>query len=858
MKNCATCARCWRLHEIDMSSLGILESVRVQADSKGCEQCGSTSRVGRGLCLNCLLQRALSDIEKKETLQAVLDEIDVPDTEWRIGNYQILERIGRGGMGVIYRARQRHSRRIVALKRIAGFHADAPETLGRFRREAEAAASLDHPNILPIYEVSESEDGLPFFSMKFAAGGSLLDVAPTLRDEPRRSVTLMVKVARAVHHAHLKGILHRDLKPGNVLLDGRGEPLVSDFGLAKWLDASSDLTRTLTVFGTPGYIAPEQAKRSAAKLTPEREPAPRYRSAADLAEDLERWLEGRPIIARPVSPPVRIWRWSKRNPKLAATIASCLLLTTAVGLLQLQNRLAARASAMAIHSVSVEPLLDLDTAQFDPKFSNTIATGLQTELSQQGPARVTLATGPNFGTVGGADSDRARTTVQGTKRMRDGKLRISLRLINLSNGKVLFRNISDETANQGTAECTKRIAPAIYRILDVADFASAEPSEVDPGWRDESARELLLAGRAVMSRRTLVDIDRAIESFQNAIYAQPESALAHSYLAELQAARAAMTGDRKAVSTADASARLALKLNPRMAETHKALCSVLFEQGRFHESLEEVFTAYELADSEDDRLPSRVAANLEILGQPEKALGWYRLALGKGNRPGDNEYSLADCLAELTNDEDASTVYRRFSTLFPELPQGWIGLCRLALLNHDTARARQIASENWLRYRDFVFSEEMMAQLEFFSRRFPEAEKLYGELAAKNPDGGKESYGAVSYQSAIGCLKLASKHETIATEILQATLKQESEALQLSPEHPGILYRIAAIEACLGRIEDALKHFDMAMKAGWLDYRSAQLDPRFDPISDRPQFRAAILEMRTKVEKARQRMPGKL
>ena len=192
-------------------------------------------------------------------------EIDVRDADWRLGNYQILEEIGRGGMGVIYRARQRHSRRIVAVKRILSYHADSQETLARFRREAEAAASLDHPNILPIYEVSESEDGLPFFSMKFAAGGSLLEAAPALRSEPRRAVALMAKVARAVQYAHIKGILHRDLKPGNIMLDGHGEPLVSDFGLAKWLDITSDLTHTLTIFGTPGYIAPEQANGSAAE-----------------------------------------------------------------------------------------------------------------------------------------------------------------------------------------------------------------------------------------------------------------------------------------------------------------------------------------------------------------------------------------------------------------------------------------------------------------------------------------------------------------------------------------------------------------------------------------------------------------
>src|SRR6267378_3518135 len=245
----------------------ISDSVRIETDVAACEECGSTARVGRGFCLNCMLQRALgSDTETTETLETVLDEVDVRDADWRIGNYQILEEIGRGGMGVIYRARQRHSRRIVALKRILSYHADSQETLARFRREAEAAASLDHPNILPIYEVSENEEGLPFFSMKFAGGGSLLEAAPALRSEPRRAVALMAKIARAVQYAHVKGILHRDLKPGNVMLDGHGEPLVSDFGLAKWLDATSDLTHTLTIFGTPGYVAPEQASGSAANI----------------------------------------------------------------------------------------------------------------------------------------------------------------------------------------------------------------------------------------------------------------------------------------------------------------------------------------------------------------------------------------------------------------------------------------------------------------------------------------------------------------------------------------------------------------------------------------------------------------
>src|SRR5881398_179574 len=227
-----------------------------------CEKCGATMRLDTGVCVSCLLREGLEtggDVSKA-VYETVLEEVDAPYKSWFLGNYEILEQVGCGGMGVIYRARQRHSRRIVAVKRVLSYRADSRGALQRFRREAQAVASLDHLNILPIYEVSESEDGLPFFSMKLAAGGSLRDAAASLRNEPRKCVHLMAKVARAVTYAHGRGVLHRDLKPGNILLDDRGEPLVSDFGLVKWLDASKDLTKSLTAIGTAGYIAPEQAE----------------------------------------------------------------------------------------------------------------------------------------------------------------------------------------------------------------------------------------------------------------------------------------------------------------------------------------------------------------------------------------------------------------------------------------------------------------------------------------------------------------------------------------------------------------------------------------------------------------------
>ena len=220
-----------------------ISTSRADSEKVACPRCGSTSQLHTGVCVSCLLGEGLEpgDEVSRAVFESAIAEVNVPDKQWRLGDYEILDEIGRGGMGVIYLARQRHPQRIVAVKRVLDYHADSRETLRRFRREADAAASLDHPNILPIYEVSESEDGLPFFSMKFATGGSLRTVGPALRGKPRECVQLMAKVARAVEYAHGQGILHRDLKPGNILLDGRGEPLVSDFGLAKF----STQTKTL-------------------------------------------------------------------------------------------------------------------------------------------------------------------------------------------------------------------------------------------------------------------------------------------------------------------------------------------------------------------------------------------------------------------------------------------------------------------------------------------------------------------------------------------------------------------------------------------------------------------------------------
>jgi WD40 repeat protein/tRNA A-37 threonylcarbamoyl transferase component Bud32 len=311
----------------------------------------------------------------------------------RLGDYQLQRRLAEGGMGVVWLARQVSLQRTVAVKMIRSGLLATPAEVERFRREAEAAAALDHPNIVPVYEIGE-DGGRHFFSMKFLEGGNLAELSASCDPDTRRSVAwmrraagLVSRMARAVHHAHQRGVLHRDIKPTNVLLDEEGTPHLTDFGLAKLTDRDIGMTQTVMVMGTPGYMAPEQAAGNTAQVTIaadvyslgavlyellsgrppfeggstlevlrmageqeplpmrrhnprlsrdleticlkclHREPASRFVSAEEVAADLERWLAGQPILARPVGSLEKVRLWWRRHPAVA--IAVLLLLALA-------------------------------------------------------------------------------------------------------------------------------------------------------------------------------------------------------------------------------------------------------------------------------------------------------------------------------------------------------------------------------------------------------------------------------------------------------------------------------------------------------------------------------------------------
>lgn len=300
------------------------------------------------------------------------------------GDYEIQRELGRGGMGVVYRARQISLNRPVALKMIKAGLLAGDQELRRFKNEAEAVALLDHPGIVPVYEVSEHE-GQQYFSMKLVEGSNLAARLQKYKEKPRDAARLVADVADAVSHAHMRGILHRDLKPANVLVDEAGHPHITDFGLAKRVEAEEEMTATGAILGTPAYMSPEQASGHRGSITTatdvygigsvlyallagrapfrgdsavdtltkvkeqppdpptkfnanvprdletialkclEKDPKRRYPSAQALADDVRNWLDSRPIAARRVGAAERAWLWCKRRPAIAALTAATVL-----------------------------------------------------------------------------------------------------------------------------------------------------------------------------------------------------------------------------------------------------------------------------------------------------------------------------------------------------------------------------------------------------------------------------------------------------------------------------------------------------------------------------------------------------
>jgi len=934
-------------------------SLHLRNETGNCTNCGSASRVGGGLCLKCLLSSGI-DINGEHspdepTLDDLLGEIRGHDADWLLGNYQILEEIGRGGMGVIYRARQRHSRRIVALKRILSCHADSQDTLMRFRREAQAAANLDHPNILPIYEIGETHEGLPFFSMKFAGGGSLLEAGPALRSDPRRVITLMAKVTRAVQYAHDHGILHRDLKPGNILLDGSGEPLVSDFGLAKWLEPTGRVTHTPTIFGTPGYIAPEQVNGSAGNLKRaadvyslgavlfdlltgqppfmgehalktiqqatekpapklrslapgldrdletvcakclERDPRARYQSAGELADDLERWLHGHSIVARPVSPPVHLWRWVRRNPLVAQMAALLLTMATAVGVMISKAQTVVPFTASGI---AVLPFESLSSDKESAFFAYGVYDGVWSKLAKLANLKVI-----NHNSVAkyrapydtqeiGRALDVAYV-LTGNVQRQGASIRLNAELFDVRRNARVWaeeydRDLSDLFALQG--EIAQKIADTLGVSVSPAEktaFQDVPTSDLTSYDAYLRAKDLLY--NIALSTRQKEELFQAVELLDQAVARDPVFFDAYCQLAGAhdRIYFGAFDHSDARLKLAESAIQSIQRLQPERGETHLALAQHYYyayrdyerarqelvlahyplpnesriplldgyiyrRQGRWEKAIEEMTQALEL-NPRDFSVLEQIALTYEALGRYKEMATTLDRALAIA--PSDVPSRVRRALVDLENRADPKPFQTTIDAVLADDPNAAFGFVNpwllVALREHDSAGVERALSN--MGY-DGCFDEyipfpngwceglaawgrgdESRARAAFDSARKELTEKVHSQ-----PD-----YAAALCALGVVDALLGNKEDAI---------REGARAVELTPvsrnaiEGATLVRYLAVIYAWAGEKDRAVQRLaeTTRLPASHISYGYLRLHPLWDPLRGDPRFEAIVASLAPK------------
>jgi TolB-like protein/predicted Ser/Thr protein kinase/Flp pilus assembly protein TadD len=622
-----------------------------------CGKCGAKIFADgpQEFCSACLLERGLNLLANEPVVPQEQDDpgcdagVAVPDRKKAarpgkmlgdFGDYELLQEIGRGGQGIVYRARQRSLNRTVALKVIGLGNWATEAHLKRFRREAEAAASLEHPGIVPIYEVGE-RDGSCYFSMKFVEGGQLDEVVRGEAMPPRRAAELIAKVARTVHYAHEHHILHRDIKPGNILLDGKGEPHLTDFGLARLVETESTVTRTLEVLGTPSYMAPEQAvgnnaalaaatdvyglgavlyqlltghppfaggttyetikllldtePRQPRALNPkidrdlsticlkslEKDPARRYPSALSLAEDLERWLKHEPILARHAGIIARGKKWVRRNPTSAFLAASLVALAAAAGWIVWKSEFV---RPPVTTGIAVLPFENLSDEKERTYFADGAQDDILTKLAKIADLKVISRTSvmqyrgkQNTREIG--DALRVSHVLQGSVRRDRGRIHLNAQLIDTRTDTHIWAEEYDRDLSQMFAiqsEIAQKVAQQLHAKVSASEKLAIESKPT----ADLTAFDLYTRAKNILAAPdpTQEELLQAVDLLNQAVARDPSFFDAYCQLAYAHdhVYHDHVDHTSARLALAEAAIQAAARLRPDAGETHLARAQNLY------------------------------------------------------------------------------------------------------------------------------------------------------------------------------------------------------------------------------------------------------------------------------------------
>jgi serine/threonine protein kinase/tetratricopeptide (TPR) repeat protein len=836
--------------------------------SRVCAECGATvfADAPQGVCSVCLFRTGLASLDNKD------DEAFEPTVARMskdFGDYELLEEIGRGGQGVVYRARQKSLNRIVALKVIGLAHWATEAHVKRFRLEAEAAASLNHPYIVPIYEVGE-RDGACYFSMGLVEGGQLDAVAKREPMPIRHAAELIAKLARTVHYAHERGILHRDIKPGNILLDAKGEPHLTDFGLARLVETESTVTRTMEALGTPSYMAPEQAvgnntgvssatdiyglgavlyqlltghppfaggtsyetvrlvldtePRQPRLWNPkvdrdlaticlkclDKDPQRRYSSALALAEDLERWLKHEPIQARRIGVFTRGKKWVRRNPTTTLLVASLVALTAVVGLMIWKSEFISRPITTGI---AVLPFENLSEDKENRSFADGIQDDILTKLAKIADLKVISRTSvmqyrgkQNTRQIG--DALRVSHVLEGSVRRDHGRIHLNTQLIDTRTETHVWAEEYDRDLGDVFAiqsEIAKAVADQLQAKLSPSERAAIE--QVPTG--DLVAFDLYSRAKTLMfstSFSTRQNLLRAVDLLNQAVAHDSSFFLAYCLLANTHDALYFFGEDHTAERLALAEA--ALKAAFRLQpDSGEAHLARAWNLYHGHLDYDDALAELEVAQR---TLPNDPRV-FELIGNIKRRQGKFEEALRDLERALELDPRRLDILWNTAGYYQCLRRYAESATLWDRA---------LAIEPDDAGikRDRAVLELDWK-----ADTRPLHQTIDSIRKKNPAAIQNVADswftcaLAERDAAAaanalvalGENTFGegAVEFNRTFceGLLARMTKDEAKARSAFAAARTQQEKVVQAEPNYGPALCVLGVIDAGLGRKEDALR-----------------------------------------------------
>ncbi|MBI4546727.1 MAG: protein kinase [Ignavibacteriae bacterium] len=823
-----------------------------------------------------------------------------------ISHYKILEKLGEGGMGVVYKAQDLRLDRIVALKFLPTTVLASQDEIQRFQQEAKAISSLNHPNIETLYDINEA-NGQRFLVLEYLPGGTLKTKIQSLHATGKKLllhevINYAIQIAQGLAHAHRHGIIHRDVKTENLLLTEEGQVKISDFGLAK-LRGSRQLTKTGSTLGTVAYMSPEQIRGESvdqrsdlfsfgvvlyellagtlpfrgeheAALTysiVHEEPTSVQSLRADVPSTLERVIarcleketDKRFQTAEEIISELEVVKKefsahvarSKRPSGVVLIAVAIVIILAIVGVYIL---LPTKSISVDRKSIAVLPFKNMSEDKENEYFSDGITEDIITQLSKIGDLKVISRTSvmrykasdKSLRDIGG-ELDVA-TILEGSVRRAGNRLRIVSQLIDASSDEHIWAETYDREMKDVfdiQSDVAQKIAAALQAKLSPAEISRIEQKPTE----NLEAYAYYLKGREYYYRYHKQDNEHAIELFKKALELDPNYALAYAGLGDAYAQRVQKFGfpDNWNDSALEVSKK-AVSIDLNLAEAYKALGLALGQKGWMHKALEANHRAVELNPNYAPAVGNIGWLNLWF-GDLEEAFVWFKKSMVINPAFAYNYLELGFLYTILDEDTKAELWFKKSFGIQPDFTYAYAGLSLLYLKQGKYQQALEEAKKILVKEPDDIAGLFPAGDVELFSGNYPQA-KSYYEKAIAIDSAGLFIFSSMRSTTRLGYIYWKLGQQDQAQKLFNHSLTLDQKHLANDEEWYVMPYDIAVIHVILGNKKEAYTWLQKAIDAGWRDYRYALIDPMLENLHNDDRFKRMMAEVKGKVDEQRNRI----